>query len=258
MGGAARAGLYCLLWKAVLYSDLSRAELYGRTSSNILDLALTFDELGVRNTIHITHLLNCILYCSVQVSIPDLEEYVQHFEIAPARDIAPYPTPCKVCSEKLDRKLYLFLQEDLNHLKPGSREVLTRPIHVHDHLPAMYPELETDESGEGGEGGAGAGEEGDLSADNNTQHTSLVSPVKGRGGVGAGGGAGAGSSGAGELPKQPDDGCPLREISSVMMTSSGFLSPCREGKLPDRQRIHVPQDPDDRKVTQPTNWPIKH
>ena len=59
---------------------------------------------------------------------------------------------------------------------------------------------------------------------------------------------GAGSSGAGELPKQPDDGCPLREISSVMMTSSGFLSPCREGKLPDRQRIHVPQDPDDRKV----------
>merc|ERR1719234_1112160 len=85
-------------------SSQSRAELYGRTSSNILDLA--FDELGV--------------------SIPDLEEYVQHFEIAPARDIAPYPTPCK---------------EDLNHLKPGSREVLTRPIHVHDHLPAMYPEL---------------------------------------------------------------------------------------------------------------------
>ena len=117
---------------------------------------------------------------------------------------------------------------------------MTRPIHVHDHLPAMYPELETDESGEGGESGAGAGEEGDVSGDTNTQHTNLLSPVKGRGG--------AGSSGAGELPKQPDDGCPLREISSVMMTSSGFLSPCREGKLPDRQRIHVPQDPDDRKV----------
>ena len=82
----------------MLYSALGRAELYGRTSSNILDLALTFDELGVR--IKYTSAL-FTLYCTMQVSIPDLEEYVQHFEIAPARDIAPYPTPCKVCSSNL-------------------------------------------------------------------------------------------------------------------------------------------------------------
>ena len=51
-----------------------------------------------------------------------------------------------------------------------------------------------------------------------------------------------------EIPKQPDDGCPLREISSVMMTSSGFLSPCREGKLPDSRTPHVQQDPEEKKV----------
>ena len=85
----------------------NRAELYGRTDSNVLDLALTFDDLGV--------------------SIPDLEEYVQHFEVAPAKDIPSFPAPS---------------QDDLNTLKPGSREVLHRPMHVHDHLPAMYPELE--------------------------------------------------------------------------------------------------------------------
>ena len=85
----------------------SRAELYGRTDSNVLDLALTFDDLGV--------------------SIPDLEEYVQHFEVAPSKEIPSFPVPS---------------QDDLNILKPGSREVLHRPMHVHDHLPAMYPELE--------------------------------------------------------------------------------------------------------------------
>ena len=51
-----------------------------------------------------------------------------------------------------------------------------------------------------------------------------------------------------EIPKQADDGCPLREISSVMMTSSGFLSPCREGKLPDSRTPHVQQDPEEKKV----------
>ena len=34
-------------------------------------------------------------------------------------------------------------------------------------------------------------------------------------------------------PKLTEEGRPLREIHSVMMTTSGFLSPAREGKLPE-------------------------
>ena len=39
----------------------SRAELYGRTDSNLLDLSQVFESLGV--------------------SLPDLEEYVEHFQV---------------------------------------------------------------------------------------------------------------------------------------------------------------------------------
>ena len=49
----------------------------------------------------------------------------------------------------------------------------------------------------------------------------------------------------GQTPKQSDDGCPLREISSVMMTAGGFLSPCREGKLPERGKVPE-RDPEER------------
>lgn len=35
-----------------------------------------------------------------------------------------------------------------------------------------------------------------------------------------------------------EEGRPLREISSVMMTTSGFLSPAREGKLPEARTPH--------------------
>ena len=85
--------------------------------------------------------------------------------------------------------------------------MLHRPQHVHSHLPAMYPELEEQEEGQEQE------QEG-------KEKEELVTPSKRKLGEQAvGGGA--------DVPKQPDDGCPLREISSVMMTSSGFLSPCR-------------------------------
>ena len=66
-----------------------RAEMYGRTDSNVLDLALTFDDLGV--------------------NIPDLEEFVQHIEVAPAAEVPEYPVPA---------------QDNLNHLRPGSKEVI--------------------------------------------------------------------------------------------------------------------------------------
>ena len=47
-----------------------RSELYGRNDANILDLALTFDDMGV--------------------NLPDLEEYVQHIEVPPSKEVPPY------------------------------------------------------------------------------------------------------------------------------------------------------------------------
>lgn len=31
-------------------------------------------------------------------------------------------------------------KSNLNIMKPGSREIVTRPVYVHEHLPTMYPE----------------------------------------------------------------------------------------------------------------------
>ena len=173
----------------------SRAELYGRTSSNILDLALTFEDLGV--------------------NIPDLEEYVQHFEVNPSKDVPTFPIPG---------------QDNLNHLRPGSKEVLHRPLHVYDYLPPMYPELEEEE-----EQAASVQDSEELEAGAGSQSTVSTPTSKRREPA--------------LTPSQSDDGRPLREISSVIMTTGGFLSPCREGKLPERGSRHVVPDPEDRRPT---------
>jgi len=172
----------------------SRAELYGRTSSNILDLALTFDDLGV--------------------NIPDLEEYVQHFEVSTVRDVPKYPAPG---------------QDNLNHLRPGSKEVLHRPIHVYDYLPPMYPEMEEEE-----EQTARVQDSEELESGSGSQ-TTVSTPTSKR-------------REPALTPSQSDDGRPLREISSVIMTTGGFLSPCREGKLPERGSRHVVPDPEERRL----------
>ena len=161
-------------------SAQDRAELYGRTDPNMLDLSQVCQSLGV--------------------NISDLDEYVTNFEVAPK----PFPAFPSSSSD------------DLNILKPGSREVLHRPAHVHSHLPAMYPEMEEAEE---------VGQE-----ETKEENSEMTTPDKRKRGE---------QGGIAEVPKQADDGCPLREISSVMMTSSGFISPCREGKMPDSKRPHV-------------------
>ena len=173
-----------------------RSELYGRNDANILDLALTFDDIGV--------------------NLPDLEEYVQHIEVAPSKEVPQYPTPA---------------QDNLNHLRPGSKEVLHRPLHVYDYLPPMYPEMEEVEAEDPASGDTKeAEEEVNMSqvSTPNSKRPRLDSSL---------------------TPKQSEDGCPpvLREISSVMMTAGGFLSPCREGKLPERGKVPVP-DPEERRT----------
>ena len=80
----------------------------GRTEANLDDLGLAFRHMNI--------------------SIEELAEYVKNVD----------SIPCPVSVPKLP----IHRDSHLNFLKPGSREVVTRPVHVHEHLPAMYPETE--------------------------------------------------------------------------------------------------------------------
>ncbi|XP_040578890.1 uncharacterized protein [Lepeophtheirus salmonis] len=93
-------------------------------------------------------------------------------------------------------------ETDLNFLKPGSREVLRRAVYINDYFPPMYPEEE----------------EGDEAGD------ILIDPATDT-----------------QSPESSHHGRDLREISSVIMTSAGFISPARQGKLPDAR--HPPPPP---------------
>lgn len=76
---------------------------YGRTQTNEDDVALAFED--------------------VNISIPELEEYVQNFDPVPI----PHELP----------RIPSSARTDLNILRPGSDEILTRPLHVHEYMPSM-------------------------------------------------------------------------------------------------------------------------
>lgn len=80
----------------------------GRTEPILEDITLAFNACGI--------------------SIEELEEYVSQ--------VAPVPCTHPVPKYPIDKESHL------NLLKPGSREVVTRPVHIHEHLPAMHPQLE--------------------------------------------------------------------------------------------------------------------
>lgn len=80
----------------------------GRTEENLDDLGLAFRHMNI--------------------DVQELAEYIKNVE--------PVQCPVSVPKFPVHRKSHL------NFLKPGSREVVTRPVHVHEHLPAMYPNTE--------------------------------------------------------------------------------------------------------------------
>ena len=147
------------------------AELCNRTEPNIRDIERTFDDMNI--------------------SMSELSEYAEQFDNkALITDPVPsFPVPSMT---------------RLNHLKPGSREVLHRPYHIFDYLPPMYPEMEEAEN--------------TVPSMNTSLHDDSKVDIKKEAVAGA-----------------PDsaDLHPLREIASVMMTSSGFISPAREGRMAD-------------------------
>ncbi|XP_026497362.2 transcription initiation factor TFIID subunit 3 [Vanessa tameamea] len=177
------------------------AEQFNRTEPNLHDLGLVFRDLHIQ--------------------LPDLAEYT--------RSVPPVLPPTK--TERFPKPK----ESNLNFLKPGSHEVVTRPMHVHEHLPPMYPEKERDTPVVAGT--VEIRQNGIDNIDSNATCTSpeisvTDSPEKPK-----------------DIFKRPIDPVSLpnskrprlrleeeertREISSVMMTMSGFLSPAREGKLPE-------------------------
>lgn len=80
----------------------------GRTEPNLDDLGLTFQHMNI--------------------DIQELAEYV--------KNVDSVPCPIQIPKYPVRR------ENHLNFLKPGSREVVTRSVHIHEHLPAMYPDTE--------------------------------------------------------------------------------------------------------------------
>lgn len=82
--------------------------LVGKTEGNLDDLGLAFRHMNI--------------------DVHELAEYIKNVDSVPSPIVIP--------------KFPVRRENHLNFLKPGSREVVTRPVHVHEHLPAMYPDTE--------------------------------------------------------------------------------------------------------------------
>ncbi|XP_022162319.1 transcription initiation factor TFIID subunit 3-like [Myzus persicae] len=143
------------------------------------------------------------------VSVPDLVRYLKQVgSIEFPHQVPKFPIPTK---------------SNLNIMKPGSREIVTRPVYVHEHLPTMYPE-QSDERPT----------QNDRSQ---TPHSSSSLGIFNEP-------LGFQESQVSKYDRPLKDNLVvhrrLREISSVVMTTSGFLSPSREGKLPESRLMPFP------------------
>ncbi|XP_055373714.1 probable serine/threonine-protein kinase DDB_G0282963 isoform X2 [Condylostylus longicornis] len=83
-------------------------ELYNRIEPNLDDVGLAFRELNI--------------------NLNEIEEYVNYVQ----------PVPCNIDIPKFP----VHKDSNLNFLKPGSKEVITRPMYIPEHLPPIYPERE--------------------------------------------------------------------------------------------------------------------
>ncbi|KAK9498256.1 hypothetical protein O3M35_004112 [Rhynocoris fuscipes] len=156
---------------------------YGMNSAGVQHVALSLKTFGV--------------------TFNELLEYMSYVEAPPVLDVPSYPVK---------------RENHLNFLKPGSREVVTRPVHIHEYLPPINPHSQDEDSKD------------NLSVDVNS-NGDVSSPVHSPKGVFK-------KPGDPDLLRRPrppveEEVRALREITSVMMTTSGFLSPAREGKLPE-------------------------
>ncbi|VVC33006.1 Hypothetical protein CINCED_3A004761 [Cinara cedri] len=148
------------------------------------------------------------------VVIPDLVKYLKQVgSIEFPHRVPKFPVPTK---------------SNLNIMKPGSREIVTRPVYVHENLPTIYPEPSgTDEKTIQNDRTLNQSQIPHTSTSIEMSNNSLLE-----------------ESQAKAIERPLDDNKVthrrLREISSVVMTTSGFLSPSREGKLPESRLLPFP------------------
>ena len=143
------------------------------------------------------------------IDIHEILEYVNYVDpVVPAVEVPKYPIP---------------KESHFNFLKPGSKEVLTRPVHIHEHLPPLNPP-EDEPIYANGE------KEIDVVGVPTDDNGLFKRPADG------------GLDNPTKKIKTEEEGRPTREITSVMMTTSGFISPAREGKLPESKPPNLPPE----------------
>lgn len=173
------------------YSSSQTPFLDNRTEANLDDLGLTFRDLGI--------------------DMNEIVEYASYVDpVAPA-EVPKFPIP---------------KDSHFNFLKPGSKEVLTRPVHIHEHLPPLNPPEDEPIYNNG----------------SNEKEIDVVGVPQDDNGVFKRPADGGIDLNAGKKIKMEEEGRATREISSVMMTTSGFISPAREGKLPESKPPNLPPE----------------
>ncbi|XP_041674445.1 uncharacterized protein LOC108102367 isoform X2 [Drosophila eugracilis] len=150
---------------------------------------------------------------NLNINIQELLDYIGNVEpVGFARDVAQFPIKKAV---------------NMNFLKPGSAETLTRPVYIFEYLPPMQDpeplEIQTDTQKEFtqkrefvSKPDVDATSCGGKLPSNHVDSISSIALVS--------------------FPSNSPDldiGRSVREMSSVVMTTGGFISPAIEGKLPE-------------------------
>ncbi|XP_008543476.1 transcription initiation factor TFIID subunit 3 [Microplitis demolitor] len=197
--------LHDYLWQLAYISN-EYAKVLGRTDVNLDDVGLAFQHMNI--------------------DLNQLAEYVENVRSIPcAIQIPKYPVP---------------REDHLNFMKPGSREVIKRPMHVPEYLPPMYSNLEELSPVEKKETIFENDENINVSRNVNSSigssvenQMSTVINNKIPGVMKRPGDTVFNSFGPDKRIKMSDETKTLREIQSVTMTTSGFLKSARRGKLPE-------------------------
>ncbi|XP_055691928.1 transcription initiation factor TFIID subunit 3 [Lutzomyia longipalpis] len=167
-----------------------------------------FTELAQRTEPNLDDLERA--FADWQVNYDDIVEYVRNVS----------PEECAIKVPKYPAKK----ENHLNFLKPGSKEVITRPVHIPEYMPPILPEEEDGKVAE--KENQRSRDEIDVVSLSPRQATAVKverdfvppAPVP-----------------RARFSAQAEDemGRSVRENSSVIMTTSGFISPSRAGKAPD-------------------------
>ncbi|XP_026839035.1 uncharacterized protein LOC6555810 isoform X2 [Drosophila erecta] len=146
---------------------------------------------------------------NLSINVQELLDYIGNVEpVGFIRDVPQFPIGKSV---------------NMNFLKPGNAETLTRPVYIFEYLPPMQDpelrEIQNEVQKEFSEKQEFCSNLKSVADKLGTRHIDSISPNA-------------------VMTFQPnafdlDVGRSVREMSSVVMTSGGFISPAIEGKLPE-------------------------